>query len=298
MEKQQLLYKTLDLEKDEDLNYYKSLEEKLSFYEDTITKGKIVSMGSLLCFLIILSLNICLTSRFSWLYLLIPGLITIIILTIVFNLFLRIEEIIDSLEKKDVNIGTIISYFCVNVVSISITVYLILFCLKMDNIISAQFSIISIPLYILLGVSLFYLIFIIPALIQQGMYFELLVISGYIINTFFFLLMINFKADSSSASFKFSTILVPLWVAISLHFLYIMFSSVVKEESFNKHLFFYIFLAAFLASTVCLCLKNDSNIGIQNWVVCLFSVTALSSYIIEFFLHHILKQDENEMKKH
>lgn len=298
MEKQQLLYKTMDLEKDNDLNYYKSLEEKLSFYEETITKGKIISMGSLLFFLLVLSLNICLTSKFSWLYLLIPGLITIVFLTMVFNLFLRIEEIIDSLEKKDVNIGTLISYFCVNVVSISITAYLILFCLKMDNIISAQFSIISIPLYILLGVSLFYLIFIIPALIQQGMYFELLVISGYIINAFFFLLMINFKADTSSTTFKFSTILVPLWVSISLHFLYIVFSSVVKEESFNKHIFFYIFLVSFLASTVCLCLKNDSDFIINNWIVCFFSVTALSSYIIEFFLHYMFKHDENEVKKH
>ena len=299
MEKQQLVYKSVDLENDNDVIFYKTIEKKLSFYEDSILYAKVMSIFALLSFLILLTLNICFSQKFSWLYLMVPGLLTIILWTIVANLYLRVEEIIDSLDKKDanVNIGTLISYFCVNIVSIALIAYLILFCLRMNNLINAHFSLIAIPLYILIGVGCFYFVFILPALIHQGMYFELLVIISYIVNFFLFLIMVNHKVDTPTSTLQFSTILTPFWIALGIHFLFIVFNCIIKEENFLKHGFFYLFLAAFLAATICLSLNFDSKKSIPTWITCSLSIIAVVSFTTEFFIHYVVKQDDYENKK-
>ena len=295
MDKQNLM-KLMDIEKDEEINYLKTLEKKIALYEELITYGIISSLLSLLTFFVLFTLKAWYFNQISWLMILIPGLAMIIISTIVFNLYLRVEEIIDYLDKKNINIGTLLSYFCVNIVSISLIVYLILICLKLNKNINTQFSIISIPLYILLGISFFYFVFIFPALIQSRMYFEITVISNYLINLFFFLLMINYKCDSSKASIGYTSIFIPLWIAIGVHLLYVIYSNIINEMSYFKHFFFFCFVAGSLSATICLSLKLDSYSKIPDWTICLLSTVAFISLIIELFINYVKKSDDLDTK--
>ena len=286
-----------DIENDGEIDYYKSLEKKIDLYEKLIYYGKLITLFFLLAFLTLLSIKICATNSISWLLLLIPGITTIISSTIVVNLYLKEEDIIDSLEKKDVNIGTLISYFCINIISISLITYLILFCLKMNKTIDTQFSIISIPLFVLLGVSSFYLIFIFPALVQSGMYFEILLVVSYILNTFLFLLMLNYKLDQTNSVILFRTIFSPVWVALSIHFTYVSYFMIVKEESFLRHGFFYLFTICTLVGTIALILKMDKLKLIPSWLICVFGMSAVLFFVLEYFVQHILKSDDQEFKK-
>lgn len=290
----QIKFKSIDLENDREIIYYKTLENKINLYEDLIKYGKILSILSILIFFAIVTLNFSFSFNLSWLLLLIPGLIAILAVTSVINLYLRVEEIIDSLEKKDINIGTIISYFCVNLVSISLIAYLILLCLKINKVINCHFSLISIPLYLLLGVSFFYLVFIFPALIQSQMYIEIIVILSYIFNFFLFLIMMNFRFDSLKATLEYKIIFIPVWIALSIHLILISYSTIIKEESVLKHLFFYCFISTSLAATICISFKFDSKKNIPEWIIFFMSLIGLISCILEFFIHYIIRLDDRE----
>jgi hypothetical protein len=286
------------LEKNDQLQeeLFKQYEGQIERYSQFIKLGKIVSVIMFLLFLVIFTVNTSLKNGRSWYFVLVPAVLTVISLTVVMNYYLNIQNIFDSLESSEVNIGTVISYFCLNIVSVNLILYLILFCLKLEGIISYPLSLISIPLYIIFGVSFFYFVFILPALIQTELYFEILLIFSYMINIFAFLLVINSKIDNNSNSLL-TNIFIPIWIAVSLHLSYISYYVIFKEELIVNYISSYLVLGISTTVSVLLCCKLDNNANIDNWVFGVLCIVAYHFFIMEKIYQFYWKKEYPEGKE-
>ena len=209
------------------LKIYEKNMEKINTIQKVIKIAQLTGIFSFLIFLIIIAIRVnSISFAFSWFYMLIPTIICLLSFTIVINMFLKLKDIFDEAEKfrdedESSQIGSIVSYFCLNVNSLNILVYLILFSLKLENIIDAQFNVISVPLYVFLGVSLFYSIFILPAFTQNKLYSEIIMIFVYIISSFTFLILLNFKLDLNLNG-QFLNIFIPVFFSLGLHLIYLI----------------------------------------------------------------------------
>ena len=266
-----------------------------------IKYSKIISLVMFLMILISFTVNISLKNGRSWYYVLAPTLIFVISTTFLVNFYLNIQNIIDNFESNEVNIGTKISYFCLNTISINLIIYLVMLCLKMEGVMNSSFVMISIPIYIIFGVAIFYFIFILPALIQTELYFEIILIFSYLLNLFIFLLIMNSKYDNNTNS---SLIInfIPIWVALSLHLAYISYCVTFKDEQFVNYISSYLILAIIITVTTLISLKKENNLKLDNWVIGVLVIVAYYFFVIEKIYQFYWKKEldinpKNDMNK-
>ena len=287
---------TLEKNDQKEEEFFREIEIQIENNSRHIRFGKIVSSVMFLLFLIILTVNISVKNGRNWYYVLAPAILTVIFITILVNYYLNIQNILDNLESSEVNIGTLISYFCLNIVSINLIIYLVLLCLKMEGIINSSLSIIAIPIYIIFGVCFFYFIFILPALIQTKMYFEILLIISYVINLFIFLIVINSKYDSNSNALL-SNLLIPLWIALSFHIAYMTYNVIINDEQIVNYISSFLILGIIITVTILICCKNDYNVQIDNWIFGVLVILAYHFFLIEKIYQFYWKVDQEIIGK-
>lgn len=215
-------------------------------------------------------------SSFLYVYLLIPACITVIAMTIWANCYLKLKGIFDKAHEivkeeahESCSFGTFISYVCLNLISACTLTYIILLTIKLDHfpgLAYAGFNLIAIPFYILVGIAVFYFIFILPAFIQNKLYFCLSVLGVYIVSTFLTLLMLSMKLDGSLKE-SFILIFTPLLVSMTLHTAHAIWKIITESwDNFVYNIFNSIGVVLISVGTIFISVKADSNFDIPNYL--------------------------------
>lgn len=242
--------------------------EKINSISLFINISEIIGYTFFLGFLLILTIRLGESFNFSWLFLLIPSLITIISFTLEMNFYLRLKDLLTdgfTDEKNTSSLGSILSYFCLNTGSICLTIYTILLGMKLDNIIKMNFNEIAIPLYMLMGILMFYYIFIFPAFLKNKMMLELFIIGLYLLATFLFVLLINLKVDTES-NVQFCYLALSLLSVMFLNIVYFLYSILFNRNEMINNVTNLISLLLVFVSFVLICLKLDKVIILDNWI--------------------------------
>jgi hypothetical protein len=254
---------------------YEYIIEQQSEKLNKIMRVKTVSLYcgyfSTLAFLILLVFRV--SFIFSWLYLLAFALSAIISFTVFLNMYLKLQDILheemEKLRNEDtgVNIGSMLSYFCLNISALCLSAYIILAALKLNDMLHTEWNVIAIPLFILSGIGLFFTIFIMPAFLTNRLYLELGLLFSYFISAFMFMVFINLKLDKEIYS-PFKHIFIPVIIALSLNLgfcLFLLFSNKDKQV-FKMKIIYVVSVALLLTSAILIPIKLDNELHLPGWV--------------------------------
>ena len=110
--------------------------EKIEWYSNVLKSSELISLFSFLIFLIILCLKLSPIGNFSWLYLNIPGIISLIGIIIILNCFFIIKDLIDKSENPNntsIQKGSLISLIVTNIIIFSFSIFLFLITLRLNE---------------------------------------------------------------------------------------------------------------------------------------------------------------------
>lgn len=265
---------------------YQNSMERINTCSDAIKYFNFIGVVTFLAFLILLAVRLSNDLKFSCFYLLVPGLLSVISFAIVLNMYLKLKDIFDEVENQKEedtsHLGSILTYFCLNTCATGVVIYLILLCLKIENLLDAQFNIISVSLYISLGIMCFYWIFILPAFWHNKLFYEIVIISFYLICGFAFIFMINNKLDgnfSTSYLKVFSVALFSSGLNVVLSIVMCLISQ--KAELFSKILKTFVLILTFI-SIILIPLKADSILKFYDyWFPIVFIIFGVIVLILE-----------------
>jgi hypothetical protein len=274
-------------------NFLESNMERLEKINNYMEISTFIGYITFMTFLIILIFKI--NFNFSIFYLLVPAIISTISTAIYLNLFLKFKDIYDEYEKneKGLNIGSIISYFTLNCVTVLLIIYLILSSLKLSQIILSDWSMITLPVYFMLGVLGFYLIFITPAFITNKYYFEMIIIYVYLICSFCFFSFIPLKLEKQ-LDIIYCFIFIPVVICISCHLIYLLrklFKIVSTVNILNV-----ISISLVLGASVLIPLNLDKVINIQYWIPILICFVSFVICIYENITGLFIKDEDDSIK--
>jgi hypothetical protein len=187
-------------------------------------------------------------------------------------MYLKLKDIFDEAEKKKdeenngFQIGSILSYFCLNTVAILTIIYVVLCVLKIEEFISTQWNLMSVFLYVVMGIGFFYSIFILPAFLQNKLIVEILLILFYLISGLIFLILINLKLDDNF-DFTYICVTSSLLITLGIHVIYAGFSVFKFKDQTYYRISFFICISMLFAGTFIIASKADRIIdSIENWV--------------------------------
>ena len=311
--------KEIEKEKNiETLNYdpydkvYMSQATKISSLENSISLCQL--FGSLfgMIFLITLAIQTSLKSPFSNFIILSFLLSAIVSFTIAGNIYLKLKDLFDNIERKvnlyftknknmeldsfsnsslpnEVNFGSIFSYIIINITSLGLICYSVLITLKVElyfnNLIT--FNLIAIPLYFSIITSLIYFLFILPAFLQNKFYSLSLMIIGYFISGSAILIWLNQKLDMNDNNY-YSIIFIPLLIILLiqsiLYFIEVLNYNSEVENKITTKIFNLISIIILIVSIILISLKLDNifNIPLYISIGMLLSVYTYITY--EYFL--------------
>lgn len=203
---------------------------------------------------------------------------------VIFNLYLKMKGMLDSAKSNNsMNLGNVITYICFNIVAVNILTYLILLILRHEKP-SINMSSIAIPLYIAIGFSFVYYIFILPALFSYNLWADIILYFLMISGGLSFLILLNNKIDYS---FEYSWIDVgiPLLIIISYVIIYSLISHYIEnkqvQQSNNIKLIINILSYSFLLISVLLFFLNkDHTIMIDKYLP--FILLLISGFFFVF----------------
>jgi hypothetical protein len=277
-------YKTTAKESNEYDQYekiYLQHMEEITKLEQRQQVSKILTLIGLIIFFIMLAIKVQInTKSYYFSYLLIPAFLTVISMTVMANSYLLLKEVFDNAHKmvreeksEGCSLGTILSLICLNMTSVCVLLYLLFLAIKLDNpdyLINVTFNLISIPIYVSMGITVFFFIFILPALIFHGFYFAIIVISSYITCFVISFLMLNLKLDKGLESNTYVNILTAMMVAIFIHILYFLTRITLEKDDNSKGILLNIVkffgMAGIFASTVLIALRADGKSPIPNCI--------------------------------
>jgi hypothetical protein len=276
-------------------NFIEMNQEKIEKLTNYMDFTQYVSYFSFITFLTILAFKVSL--NFSWFFLLAPAMLTVICSAAYLNLFLKLKDLYDEFEKREnnVNIGSVLSYFCLNTGAICLCTYLVLATLKATAIIGIDWNMIAVPIYVLLGIGFFYLVFITPAFISNSYYFDVILIYTYVIASMIFLTLINMKLDKEIGS-SFIHLFIPIIYALFLHICHAVLGLVRNKElnSMREKVVYLVSIVLILFASILTPLRLDGTIGVPGWVcvsMCLFAfVFGIYDKIVKLFV----KEEEEE----
>lgn len=307
----------------------KSMEESRIVVEEYFSKlikseqkfkiFQIIGYSALLIFLCLLLLKSILKNNgqdsISYYIILVPVLLTILSFIISYNFFLYMKQLIEMDEtqlfkkgtpensKNNNNLSNIISYLALNLLGILIMIYFILLAIKLETRAlekSLTLNGINTSFYISLIIGFFYFIYIFPALIHNKMYWEILLIISFIINFFIFLILSSMKFDMMK-NIKNTEWFVPLYILLSLLFIYSIFDLICGKTLPIFRVFFSISVLLFLIGTVFISiyldLKNDDKNYSRIYVGLIIYLSAYLIFIIEkisIFIFGINTEQDND----
>jgi peptidoglycan/LPS O-acetylase OafA/YrhL len=278
---------------------YETNSDRIEKISLTISITQIISIISFSIFFVALAFRCQDGFVFSWFVVFIFAFISLISITLMLNMYLKLKDIFDVAERlftgeTGINMGSIISYTCLNLKALCLFIYGLCFCFHMDGIINEQYSIISLPLYFVLILSLFYAIFILPAFIQNKMFAEIFLIFLYLVCSFVFLILLNMKLDRSIDTNYISSF-VPIYTAIGANILFQIWSILNKQK--EERIFGLIFLFSLIMVFICsllIPLKADKFIYIDNWIIVMIGMLAYLSLITEKIVSYVMDSSAKE----
>ncbi len=198
--------------------------------ENSIRSLQLISITSGLLFLIFFSFVFLNEKRalYSWIYASLPLIIAILSLNISFNFFLKLTDI----YNEGASLASWMSFFIINLFSLNFIIFIVLFALKLESLILLNWRLITIPLFINIGLGFFYFIFMLPALIDKHSFIEIFMVISLIVNSFIFLMLLNTRLDNLY-DFKYTLIFIPIWITSIFTFYYLL-SCLFKELFFTN----------------------------------------------------------------
>ena len=210
---------------------------KITLCSNIMKYSEIISLLSFLIFLIILCIKLSPSFSFNWLFINIPGIITILGIISIFNCFFYIKDLIDKCENIDNNsiqAGTLFSFILSNIIGISLLSFLILVTLRLNENIKSgtDLNLIFIPLYIMLCALFLFLIFISPAFISNNLYIEIILIFVNLLSGFIFSGLLCFKLNKlnniNNNKIKYFHCFIPFYFCIGANIFFIIFIIISK----------------------------------------------------------------------
>ena len=191
--------------------------EKIELYSKTMIISELISLFSFLIFLIILCIKLSPFGNFSWLFLNIPGIISLIGILLILNLFLVIKDLIDKSENPDnnsIHTGTFFSFITFNLIGFLLIIFLILVTLRLNGNINNKkdLNVIFIPFYISLFFAILFSIFI-------------YLIFGFISSCLLCTKINNKKNFKDNHKLKYYHCFIPLYFSIGGHIFYFIYNS-------------------------------------------------------------------------
>lgn len=312
-EKQETTFQDPEID-DSMLKIYEQNIERIVNLSKRINVTHLITIFSFLIFCLSLAIRLVKSTTFSFLYLLVPALISLLSFTMLLNTYLKLKDIFDEAEKKRIehsdndiesfnkpvieedsySIGSNLSYLCLNSASLLICVYAILLALRVEGLITFNWNIITIPIYLILGLALFYAIFILPAFIQNKLNYEIALIFTYIICSVIFLVMLNLNLDGN-ANYSYVNIFIPLFFVIGMNCVYSIVN--VLSDYKNNMLFsrisnlFLIF--GIFCATALVALKADKLLpDMADWVPVLVFASGYFFYMFEKLLAIVMGEKD------
>lgn len=248
---------------EEDLN--KIFSKYISKVEDiniSLKSSKFLSFISIISSFILLSIKLSSAGKFSWLYLNIPIIISILLLCVILNLYLYLKILIEKAEKNSrlyignnnnnlnsynissnvKNGGTVFTY----VILFSITLCFILFSLLstfyLEELVIKQTKdaiFIFLPVFIAILLLLIYIIFITPAFSASNLIIELGLIYINIFAFSVFLILLCLKINNNLShnkldGLKFSFVFIPFYFLIGANIVYLILNKTVFGKNKNN----------------------------------------------------------------
>lgn len=232
---------------DEELNkiYYKYIDS-IKDVNMSIKASKFLSFISIISSFILLSIKLSDVGKFSWLYLNIPIIISILLLCCICNMYLYLNIIIDKAENNSSlnskKAGTIFSYIVLYLITLCLIAFSISVTFYLQNVISQTKDaiFIFIPCFIAIILFLFYIVFISPAFTLDGLIMELGLIYINIISFSTFIILLVIKINNNLGhnkvnGLKYLFVFIPFYFAIGANIVYLILNKIIFDKKFTEN---------------------------------------------------------------
>ena len=286
--------------------------EKIEFYSEIIKISEYISLLSFFIFLILLCIKLSPKGNFNWLYLNIPTIITLLGIILILNSFFIIKNLIDKSENpNNTNIekGNFISIISLNFIGICLIVFLFLVTLRLNEYISNKkdLNIVFIPFYISLIILILFGIFISPAFINNGLYFEIVLFFLYLLSGFLFSGLLCKKVNNKNQlnnnnKLKYFHCFIPLYFCIGGHIFYFILNMIFDKMknigyNFYSNLISISGLILIFISFLITQLKEDNIINNKNhFIQIIFLIISFILFSFDFIINQIIN-DDNEQRQ-
>ena len=282
--------------------------EKIEWYSNVLKSSELISLFSFLIFLIILCLKLSPIGNFSWLYLNIPGIISLIGIIIILNCFFIIKDLIDKSENPNntsIQKGSLISLIVTNIIIFSFSIFLFLITLRLNESITNKkdLNLIFIPFYISLIALFLFGIFIFPSFIYNGLYFEIGLIFTYIICGFISSSLLCSKVNNINGlnhnnKLKYFHCFIPFYFSISTNIFYYILNMIfdnTKNNTYSNLVYIFGLLFIFISGLITQ-LKEDNIINNKNnYFQVILLIVSLILFSFDIIINLIF--DENEERE-
>ena len=286
--------------------------EKIELYSQIMKISELISLFSFFLFLILLCIKLSPNGNFNWLYLNIPGIISLVGIIVILNSFFIIKELIDKSENPNntsIEKGSFICLIALNLIGICLIIFLFLITLRLNNYINNKkdLNIVFIPFYISLIILILFGIFISPAFIGNGLYFEIVLFFLYLLSAFIFSGLLCNKVNNKNQlnnnnKVKYFHCFIPLYFCIGAHIFYFIFNVIIdkmKNISYNifSNLISIFGLILIFISFLITQLKEDNVINNKNhFIQLLLLIVSFILFSFDFIINQIIN-DDNEQRQ-
>lgn len=284
-----------EVQKDVDIyldKFYETNLEKINDLSKIIQICEIIAYTSFIWLLILITIKVYPVVNMSWFIVLVPAIILLSSLTYQLNMYLKLKDIFDEAEMRErgLNIGSILSYFCLNISAFCLFAYLILFTCRIENMISFQWNLVTVPVYCVFGVSLFYFVFILPAFLQNNLCLEISLVFLYIISAFLFIMGLSLKLDNVTV-IPYLVIFSPMLCALSLHVCYSVYATFSKKMYYNNFIL-NAWTSISLIATMLIPLRADGILNVATWIPGVLYITA--GMFLTYHQIYVVQAEEEE----
>ena len=285
---------------------------KITLCSNIMKYSEIISLLSFLIFLIILCIKLSPSFSFNWLFINIPGIITILGIISIFNCFFYIKDLIDKCENIDNNsiqAGTLFSFILSNIIGISLLSFLILVTLRLNENIKSgtDLNLIFIPLYIMLCALFLFLIFISPAFISNNLYLEIILIFVNLLSGFIFSGLLCFKLNKlnniNNNKIKYFHCFIPFYFCIGANIFFIIFIIISKyfknmEFKFLSNFMYIIgFIFLFIGGLITQLKQDNIMINKNNFIQIILFIISFLLFSLELIYNLLINEESEEMNE-
>ncbi len=285
---------------------------KITLCSNIMKYSEIISLLSFLIFLIILCIKLSPSFSFNWLFINIPGIITILGIISIFNCFFYIKDLIDKCENIDNNsiqAGTLFSFILSNIIGISLLSFLILVTLRLNENIKSgtDLNLIFIPLYIMLCALFLFLIFISPAFISNNLYIEIILIFVNLLSGFIFSGLLCFKLNKlnniNNNKIKYFHCFIPFYFCIGANIFFIIFIIISKyfknmEFKFLSNFMYIIgFIFLFIGGLITQLKQDNIMINKNNFIQIILFIISFLLFSLELIYNLLINEESEEMNE-